>query len=120
MLKNWSNLEQVYHIKIKGMLTRPDLERLSKEIGVKLQTLRQPDASRGHAANYWYEVRMRDTKKDALRNVLFKEKHPLEKLHRIGLGPLTIEGIPRGRYRVLNEKEVADFRKGKTKLGKQA
>jgi 23S rRNA pseudouridine2605 synthase len=115
MLKNWSNLEQVYHIKIKGMLTRPDLERLSKEIGAKLQTLRQPDASRGHAANYWYEVRMRDTKKDALRNILFKENHPLEKLHRIGLGPLTIEGIPRGRYRVLNEKEVAALRTTKSK-----
>jgi 23S rRNA pseudouridine2605 synthase len=100
-------LEQVYQVKVKGMLTLADLERLGKEIGVKIQTVRQPDATRGRAANYWYEVRMRDSKKEELRRVLFKEKHPLEKLKRIGLGPLTLEGIPRGRYRLLPEKETA-------------
>src|SRR6266852_538706 len=104
MLRNWAKLEQVYHVKVKGMLTLADLERLGKEIGVRMQTVRQPDATRGRAANYWYEVRMRDTKKEELRRVLFKEKHPLEKLKRIGLGHLTVEGIPRGRYRMIAEK----------------
>ncbi len=107
MLENWAQLEQVYQVKVKGMLTLADLERLGKEIGAKMQTVRQPDATRGRAANYWYEVRMRDSKKEELRRVLFKEKHPLEKLKRIGLGPLTVEGIPRGRYRMLQEKEAA-------------
>jgi 23S rRNA pseudouridine2605 synthase len=111
MLKNWAKLEQVYHIKVKGMLTRVDLERMGKEIGVKMQTVRQPDAARGHAANYWYEVRMRDSKKEELRNLLFKEKHPLEKLKRIGLGPLTVEGVPRGRYRLIDAKEAGQLRK---------
>src|SRR5438552_4165724 len=55
-----------------------------------------------------YEVRMRDTKKEELRRTLFKEKHPLEKLKRIGLGPLTVEGIPRGRYRMIEQKEAED------------
>jgi 23S rRNA pseudouridine2605 synthase len=111
MLKNWARVEQVYHVKVKGMLTLPDLERLGKEIGARMKTVRQPDATRGRAANFWYEVRMRDSKKEALRRVLFKEKHPLEKLVRIGLGPLTVEGIPRGRYRLLPEKEVAELRR---------
>ncbi len=106
MLKNWENIEQVYQVKVKGMLTLLDLERMGKEIGVKMQTVRQPDATRGRAANYWYEVRMRDTKKEELRRVLFKEKHPLEKLKRIGLGPLSVEGIPRGRYRMIEQKEA--------------
>jgi 23S rRNA pseudouridine2605 synthase len=107
MLDKWAQLEQVYHVKVKGMLTLTDLERIGKEIGVRIQTVRQPDATRGRAANYWYEVRMRDSKKEELRRVLFKEKHPLEKLMRVGLGPLTVEGIPRGRYRMLQEKEGA-------------
>jgi 23S rRNA pseudouridine2605 synthase len=111
MLKNWAKLEQVYHVKVKGMLTRVDLERMGKEIGVQMQTVRQPDATRGHAANYWYEVRMRDSKKEDLRNLLFKEKHPLEKLKRIGLGPLTVEGIPRGRYRLIEAKEAEKLSK---------
>src|ERR1700751_4396367 len=83
LLKHWDNIEQVYHIKIKGMLTRPELVTLGKEIGAHLQTLRQPDPSRGHSANYWYEVRMRTSKKENLRNVLFRERHPIEKVKRI-------------------------------------
>ena len=118
MLKNWASIEQVYHVKVKGMLTLADLERLGKEIGVRLKIVRQPDATRGQArrggqaGNFWYEVRMRDTKKEELRNVLFKEKHPVEKLIRIGLAGLSVEGIPRGRYRVLAEKEVNELQKG--------
>jgi pseudouridine synthase len=107
LLKHWDNIEQVYHIKIKGMLTRPELVRLGKEIGAHLQTLRQPDASRGHSANYWYEVSMRTSKKENLRNVLFRERHPIEKVKRIALGNLSVEGIPRGRYRLLRPEEVA-------------
>jgi 23S rRNA pseudouridine2605 synthase len=111
MLKNWAQLEQVYHVKVKGMLTLADLDRLGKEIDVKMKTLRQPDATRGRAANFWYEVRMRDSKKEALRRILFKERHPLEKLMRIGLGPLSVEGIPRGRYRLIDQKEAEKLRK---------
>jgi len=111
MLDKWAQLEQVYQVKVKGMLTLADLERLGKETGVKMRTVRQPDATRGRAANYWYEARMRDTKKEELRRVLFKEKHPLEKLKRIGLGPLTVEGIPRGRYRLIEQKEAEKLRK---------
>jgi 23S rRNA pseudouridine2605 synthase len=111
MLKNWAQIEQVYHVKVKGMLTLADLDRIGKEVGLKMKTVRQPDATRGRAANFWYEVRMRDSKKDELRRLLMKEMHPVEKLMRIGLGSLTVEGLPRGRYRLLKEKEVEELRK---------
>ena len=107
MLKQWDSIEQTYHVKIKGMLTREDLEKYGKEIGLKMQTLRQPDASRGHVANYWYEVRMRGAKLERLRNLMFRERHPVEKVMRVQLGTLTVEGVPRGRYRLAEEKEVA-------------
>ncbi len=111
MLKDWANLQQVYHVKIKGRLMMAELERLGKEIGAHLRTVRQPDATRGHAANFWYEVALRDSKKDALRRVMYAEKHPVEKLKRIGLGPLTLEGLPQGRYRFLDEREVSELRR---------
>ena len=111
MLKRWGELEQVFFVKVKGMLTLEELERLGKEIGVRIKTVRQPDATRRRAANYWYEVRMRDTKKEKMRNVLFREQHPIEKLQRIGLGSLTVAGVPSGRYRVLKERELEELRK---------
>jgi 23S rRNA pseudouridine2605 synthase len=116
LLKNWEHVEQTYHVKLKGMLTLADLERIGKEAGVRLKTLRQPTATRGHAANYWYEVRMRDTRKEALRRVLYKEHHPIEKWIRIALGPITLEGIPRGRYRLLEKSQIAALRKSATPL----
>jgi len=105
-LKNWSSLPQLYHIKIKGRLTLEELDRFAREAGVKLQSVRQPDATRGHAANFWYEVRMFGAKMDALRRVLIRENHPIEKAKRVSLGPLTLEGIPTGRYRLLGKAEV--------------
>src|SRR5271155_5280920 len=111
MLKDWDYVEQIYHVKVKGMLTLADLDRIGKEVGVRMKTVRQPDATRGRAANFWYEVRMRDSKKDELRRLLMKEMHPVEKLMRIGLGTLTVEGLPRGRYRLLGPKEVGALRR---------
>lgn len=113
LLKNWNQLEQVYQIKVKGMLTLVDLERLGKETRTRLKTLRQPDAMRGRAANYWYEARFQGPKLEALRNALFREHHPMEKAQRIGLGPLTLEGVPRGRYRMLEAREVEALEKSK-------
>ncbi|MDP9339946.1 MAG: rRNA pseudouridine synthase, partial [Acidobacteriota bacterium] len=111
MLKDWSNLQQMYHVKIKGRLLMDDLKRLGQNAGATIRTVRQPDATRGHAENFWYEVTLEDSKKDILRRVLFAERHPVEKLKRIGLGPLTLEGLPQGRYRLLEEKEVAELRR---------
>lgn len=111
MLQDWSNLEQSYHVKIKGRLLMEDLERLGRNSGSTIRVVRQPDATRGHAENFWYEAVLQDSKKDILRRVLFAEKHPVEKLKRIGLGPLNLEGVPQGRYRMLDEKEVAELRR---------
>jgi 23S rRNA pseudouridine2605 synthase len=119
LLKNWNHLEQVYQVKVKGMLTLADLDRLGKETRTRVKTLRQPDSMRGHAANYWYEARFQGPRLEALRRLLFREHHPVEKVHRIGLGTLTIEGVPRGRYRLLEKKEVDDLTRVK-KLAKAA
>ena len=112
LLKNRAQWDETYQLKVKGMLTLADLDRLSKETGARMKTVRQPGATRGHAANYWYEVRMRDAKRELLRRALYREKHPIEKWVRIGWGPLSIEGIPRGRYRLLKKQEVEGLRAG--------
>jgi 23S rRNA pseudouridine2605 synthase len=111
LLKHWATLPQTYHVKIKGRLTLEDLDRIGKQAGARLRTVRQPDATRGHVANFWYEATLPDPRKEALRNVLFKESHPVEKWVRIALGPLTLEGIPRGRYRLVEKSEIDALRK---------
>ena len=114
MLKRWQNLPQVYHIKVKGRLTPEQLEQFGKEAGARMRAVRQPDAARGHAANFWYEVALKDSKRDTLRKVLFAAQHPVEKLKRIAIGPLTLEGLPPGHYRTLDEREVSQLRRALT------
>jgi len=111
LLKHWNHLDQVYHIKIKGMLTLTDVDRLGRELRLKLKTVRQPEATRRHSTNYWYELTMQGPKLERLRHVLFREHHPVEKVMRIALGPLSIDGLPRGRYRRLETREVDSLTK---------
>jgi len=111
MLKRWQNLPQVYHVKVKGRLTPEQLDTFGREAGARMRPVRQPDAARGHAANFWYEVALKDSRRDALRKVLFASQHPVEKLKRIAIGPLTLEGLPPGHYRALGEREVTQLRR---------
>ena len=111
MLRHWGSLEELYYLKVKGRLTREELDALGREAGARLNTVRQPGATRGHSANFWYEAHIRNSRKERLRDVLFKSNHPVEKWKRVGLGPLTLEGIPQGRYRVLEESEVRALRR---------
>ncbi len=114
LLKNWNQLEQVFHIKLKGMLTLADLDRVGRETRTRIKTVRQPDATRGRGPNYWYEVRLQGAKLEPLRRVLFRDSHPVEKVLRIALGPLSLEGIPRGRYRQLEKRELEALKKRRT------
>jgi pseudouridine synthase len=114
MLKHWQNLPQSYHVKVKGRLTPEQLDQFGKEAGARMRVVRQPDAARGHVANFWYEVALKDSKRDELRRVLFGAQHPVEKLKRIAIGPLTLEGLPPGHYRMLREPEVAQLRRALT------
>lgn len=117
MQREWENVPQVYHVKVKGRLTLEELAELGKKAGVRLRVVRQPDAARGQksrnrgqAANFWYEAALRGAKRDALRDVLFAAQHPVEKMVRIEVGSLTLEGLPVGRYRLVSEREVEALR----------
>src|ERR1700694_1146347 len=111
MLKHWKNLPQVYHVKVKGRLTPEQLEEFGKEAGARMRPVRQPDGARPPGATIWVGVPRKDSKRDALRRVLFAAQHPVEKLKRIAIGPLTLEGLPPGHYRTMKEPEIGQTRR---------
>ncbi len=109
MLKSWSNIPQVYHIKVKGRLNLDELDALGLKTNSIVRVIRQPDSTRGHAQNFWYEAQVAGAKLDVLALALQKNQHPIEKVKRIGLGPLSLEGIPVGHYVVLNKEQVEEL-----------
>ena len=111
MLRAWNNLTQAYHVKVKGRLPTPLIAEITAGTGGTLKPIRQPDATRGHAVNFWYEVALREARRDLLRRLLFSRLHPVEKLKRIAIGPLMLEGLAQGRYRPLSPTELEQLRR---------
>ena len=95
-------LPQLYEIKVKGQLTSAELALIEKEAGLRLRPL-------GKAANAWYETTLTSARRDRLRKVIEKLRHPLEKMRRTGLGNLALERLAPGQHRFLNQQEVADL-----------
>ncbi len=110
LLKAALTIPQTYWIKVKGRLNEALLARAKREAGADVRPLRQPTASRGRAANFWYEAVWSEARRDRLRRWLAIQGHPVEKMKRMRLGPLEVESLPEGRYRRLSEEEVANLK----------
>lgn len=103
-------LAQTYEIKVKGRLEPSAMDELGRRAGASLRPVKQPRASRGRAANFWYEVKLKAARRDVLRKALAMTGHPVEKMRRVALGPVELGGVPEGRYRRLEREEVERLR----------
>jgi 23S rRNA pseudouridine2605 synthase len=111
VFKASSRLPQVYWIKVKGRLSRETLAQAGRQAQARLRQLRAPSASPGQPANPWYEAEFRGARRDLLRQVLFAEGHPVEKIKRVRFGPLDLGSLSEGHYRELRPDEVARLKR---------
>lgn len=104
-LAHWwmrAELPQTYWIKIKGRLSREELERLRSAgpaAGTSLRVLKD-------VPNAWYECTFRESRRDWLRGALTRLGHPVEKLKRVRMGPLELGRLEPGRWRFLERGEL--------------
>jgi 23S rRNA pseudouridine2605 synthase len=98
-------LAQVYHLKLKSLLTTREIEDLIRATGARIQRLRGRD-------NPWYEVTLTQARSDALRNRLFQSGHPVEKMVRVGLSNLALGSLPLGAFRPLTPDELSALSRG--------
>ncbi len=111
MLKGAARIPQTYEMKVKGRLSVEQLVTMGRQCRARIRLMKQPFATRGHAANFWYEVTLQSAGRDALRRALASAGHPVEKLRRVALGPLELGGLPEGRYRRLEAQELERLRR---------
>ena len=110
MLKGAGRIPQRYEMKVKGRLSEEQLVTMGRQCGARMRLMKQPFATRGHAANFWYEVTLRSAGRDALRRALASAGHPVEKLRRVAVGPLEL-AVPEGRYRRVEPQELERLRR---------
>jgi pseudouridine synthase len=62
-------------------------------------------------ANSWLALTIHEGRKRQVRRMLMAVGHAVLQLIRVGVGPLTLEGVPPGQWRYLTEAEVQELLK---------
>lgn len=106
------HVPKTYLIKVKGVLTDEEIKKL--EQGVRLEDGMTSPASvkkvRKVEANSWLEITIREGRKHQVKRMLEAVGHPVIKLLRIKMGPLTLGNLEPGEYRFLTDREANALR----------
>ncbi len=102
-----------YHVTVQGHPSKRDIELLKK--GVEIEGRRtQPCHVRligKTKITSHYEVILKEGRKRQIRLMFKSIGHPVSRLIRTAIGPLTLDGLPRGKWRRLTEEEVKLLKK---------
>lgn len=104
---------KTYHVKVRGV---PEDRLVAKlERGITLdgkrtlpcEIVRMKTTGRGEdEGNSWFEVKLREGRTQQIRKMFKAVGHPVSKLRRVGIGPLSDPRLGPGDYRELTKGEV--------------
>ena len=98
---------RVYHAKVRGVPSTATLERLRQGVRVDGERLAVDQGRLLEADNNaWLELTLHEGKHHEVRRLLEAVGHPVSKLKRVALGPLTTRGLEPGEFRHLTAGEV--------------
>ncbi len=106
------HVPKTYLIKVKGVLKDDEIVRLEK--GIKLEDGMTSPAHvkkvRKVEANSWLEITIREGRKHQVKRMLDAVGHPVIKLLRIRMGPLSLGNLEPGEFRFLTDREANALR----------
>jgi 23S rRNA pseudouridine2605 synthase len=102
---------RVYEAKVRGVPEPATLAKLRRGLRVDGERM-AVDRARVVAAdnNAWLELTLHEGKHHEVRRLLEAVGHPVSKLRRVALGPVTNRGLDPGEFRHLTPREVAALR----------
>jgi 23S rRNA pseudouridine2605 synthase len=103
---------RVYLAKVHGVPAPATLERLRAGVRVEHERLKV-DKVRVLKAdnNAWVEVQLHEGKHHEVRRLMEAVGHPVAKLKRLAIGPVTVRGLKPGEYRALTPVEIEGLRR---------
>jgi len=106
-------VSRVYHAKVRGVPDAATLARLRGGVRVEGQRLAVDDVRVLQAENNaWLELKLHEGKHHEVKRLLDAVGHPVSKLKRVALGPVTARGLEPGQFRSLAPHEVKALRAG--------
>jgi 23S rRNA pseudouridine2605 synthase len=105
---------RVYHAKVHGVPDEKVLDRLRRGVQVD-GAFMAVDRARVLEAdnNAWVEVTLHEGKQHEVKRLLEAVGHPVSKLRRVAIGPVTARGLAPGEFRALLPDEVEGLRRGR-------
>jgi pseudouridine synthase len=105
---------RVYHAKVHGIPEAETLARLRRGVRVDGQKL-TADRVRVLEAdnNAWLEITLHEGRQHEVKRLLEAVGHPVSKLRRVAIGPLTARGLKVGQFRSLTPQEVRRLLQGR-------
>jgi len=111
-------VERTYEARVAGMPDEEALERLRRGIPLDGRRTLPADVSllnkRGGAGDGVLAITIREGRNRQVRRMLEAVSHPVKKLIRVGIGPISDRGLRAGRWRELTPAEVAKLKGGKS------
>ena len=98
---------RVYQAKVRGVPSDDALARMKHGVRVEGERMAVDEARVIEAANNsWVEVTLHEGKHHEVKRLLEAVGHPVSKLKRVALGPVTSRGLEPGEFRHLTPHEV--------------
>jgi len=104
---------KTYHVKVRGVPEERIVAKLERGITIDgkrtlpCEIRRMKTTGRGDdEGNSWYEVKLREGRTQQIRKMFQAVGHPVSKLRRVAIGPLSDPRLTPGDYRELTSKEV--------------
>jgi len=110
---------KTYEVKVKGVPAEPSLERLRVGIVLegkrtapcRIEPVRRSGPRREETGNSWFRVELSEGRTRQIREMFFRIGHPVQKLRRVAIGPLSDGALAPGDLRELTEREVDQLRR---------
>jgi 23S rRNA pseudouridine2605 synthase len=113
-------IEKVYEARVRGVPAPEDLERLAKGIVLdgrrtapaKIRLAeRPPKVTASGTEQTFVEIVLHEGRQRQVRRMFESIGHPVARLRRVRIGPITDEQIPIGHWRELDAQELARLRR---------
>jgi 23S rRNA pseudouridine2605 synthase len=104
---------RVYHAKVRGLPDSVAFERLRRGVLIDGDRMRADRVRVLEAGNNsWVEVTLHEGKQHEVKRMLEAVGHPVSKLRRVAIGPVSVHGLRPGQLRELTPAERAGLMRG--------
>jgi len=108
---------KTYHVKVRGVPDERIIGKLERGITIdgkrtvpcEIERMKTTGRSTGRGddeGNSWYEVRLREGRNQQIRKMFKAVGHPVSKLRRVAIGPISDPKLTPGDWRELTKNEV--------------